>query len=67
MRQILTSGGTTNTATLNVHVEMTMNVNSNSTGSISSANAGYTVDGSTKPGAFKVGEAVMADTDGMIV
>ncbi|MDP7366691.1 MAG: DUF4815 domain-containing protein [Candidatus Pacebacteria bacterium] len=58
----LTSGGTTNTATLNVHVEMTMNVNSNST-TISSANAGYTVDGATKPGAFKVGEAVMASTD----
>lgn len=58
----LTSGGTTNTATLNVHVEMTMNVNSNST-TISSANAGYTVDGATKPGAFKVGEAVMVGTD----
>ena len=57
----LTSGGTTNTATLNVHVEMTMNVNSNST-TISSANAGYTVDGATKPGQFKVGEAVMANT-----
>jgi hypothetical protein len=57
----LSSGGTTNTATLNVHVEMTMNVNSNST-TISSANAGYTVDGATKPGAFKIGEAVMANT-----
>ena len=58
----ITSGGTTNTATANVHVEMTMNVNSNST-TISSANGGYTVDGSN-PGAFVVGEAVMCNVYG---
>jgi len=58
----ITSGGTTNTATANVHVEMTMNVNSNST-TISSANGGYTVDGSN-PGAFIVGEAVMCNVYG---
>ena len=55
----ITSGGTTNAATANVHVEMTMNVNSNST-TISSANGGYTVD-SSNPGAFVVGEAVMCN------
>ena len=58
----LADGGTTNTATLNVHVEMTMNVNSAASGSLSSANAGYTVDGAGSPAAFKVGEAVMANT-----
>ena len=55
----ITSGGTTNSATANVHVELTMNVNSNST-TISSANGGYTVD-SSNPGAFVVGEAVMCN------
>ncbi|NWJ43965.1 DUF4815 domain-containing protein, partial [Marine Group I thaumarchaeote] len=56
----LTDGGTTNTATLNVHVEVTMNLISNST-SCNSANAGYTVSASV-PVAFKLGEAVMANT-----
>jgi len=55
----LSGGGTSNGATLNVHVAVTMNCNSNST-TISSANGGYTVDGSN-PGAFVVGEAVMAN------
>jgi hypothetical protein len=56
----LTGGGTTNTATLNVHVSVTMNVISNST-TITSANSSYTVDDSN-PGIFVVGEAVMANT-----
>ena len=55
----LSGGGTTNGATLNVHVAVTMNCNSNST-TISSANGGYTVDGSN-PAAFVIGEAVMAN------
>jgi hypothetical protein len=55
----LSGGGSSNGATLNVHVSVTMNCNSNST-TISSANGGYTVDGSN-PAAFVVGEAVMAN------
>jgi hypothetical protein len=57
----ITSGGSANTATVNVHVEMTMNVNSAaSPASLVSANGGYTIDGSN-PGAFIVGEAVMCN------
>jgi hypothetical protein len=57
----ITSGGTTNTATVNVHVEVTMNVNSiASPSSLVSANGGYTINGSN-PGAFVVGEAVMCN------
>ena len=56
----LTGGGTTNTATLNVHVEVTMNLISNST-SCNSGNVGYTVS-AANPVAFKLGEGVMANT-----
>jgi hypothetical protein len=63
----ITSGGTTNTATVNVHVEITMNVNSTATpASLVSANGGYTID-SSNPGAFVVGEAVMCNVYGNTV
>ena len=57
----LTDGGTTNTATLNVHVEVTMNLISNST-SCDSSNSGFTADASN-PVAFVIGEGVMANSN----
>ena len=53
----ITSGGTTNTATVNVHVEMTMNVNTLASGSLTSSNGSHSA-----PYAFVVGDAVMANT-----
>jgi len=55
----LSDGGTTNSATLNVHVEVTMNCITNST-SCNSANGGYAVS-AVNPATFKIGEAVMAN------
>jgi len=52
------SGGTENTASVNVHVEMTMNVNSNST-TLGSSNGG-----ATPPYSFVVGDPVMCNTSG---
>ena len=54
-------GGTDNTATVNCHVEVTFNCISNSS-SLFSSNGDYTVTG-VAPAAFKIGEAVMANTD----
>jgi hypothetical protein len=50
-------GGTTNTATVNVHVELTMNVDSNTT-SLTTSNASINA---TDPRAFVVGDAVMSN------
>ncbi|NWJ44220.1 hypothetical protein HX837_08500 [Marine Group I thaumarchaeote] len=56
----LTGGGTTNTATMNVHVEVTMNLISN-TISCNSSNSGFTPS-AENPVAFVLGEGVMANT-----
>ena len=50
-------GGTTNTATVNVHVELVMNVESNTT-SLTTSNASINL---TDPRAFVVGDAVMSN------
>ena len=52
-----------NTAAMNVHVEVTLTVNTTWDGAgssepLGSANSGYTINGTTNPGQFAIGEAV---------